>query len=125
VTATASIASAVLFVGFRDKLVICVYFVVPAIMITKLYAITILATFNNRPQAVGGPPPLPEAENSFEDAVHKKTFSRTFDRIVGTEVRIERNVIQHVWGDDLPGEHLEVSPLYCVYESRRLISLRS
>ncbi|KAJ3514701.1 hypothetical protein NLJ89_g2223 [Agrocybe chaxingu] len=102
ITTTASITSAILFVGFRDQLTTSVYFVIPAIMITKLYSITILATFNNRPHAVGGPPPLPEAENSFDN---KRTFSRTFDR---KEIRIGRSVVRQVWTDGAPVEHIEM-----------------
>lgn len=102
--ATASISSVILFVGFREKLIISVYFVIPAIMLTKLYAITIVATFNNRPHAVGGPPPLSDTENSFED---NKTYSRNFDRIPG-EIRIGRTVVQQVWQDEVPMSHLNV-----------------
>ncbi|PPQ70985.1 hypothetical protein CVT24_009940 [Panaeolus cyanescens] len=107
-TATASIASAILFVGFRDKLNICVYFIVPAIMINKLYAITILATFNNRPHNMhGGAPALPDIENSFES--EQKTFSRHVDRKTsGKEIRIGRTVVQQVWTDGLPVEHIEM-----------------
>ncbi|KDR72608.1 hypothetical protein GALMADRAFT_756283 [Galerina marginata CBS 339.88] len=101
---TASILSAVLFVGFREKLTISVYFVIPAIMITKLYAITILATFNNRPLAVGGPPPLPDNDNAFED---NKPFSRNLDPFKG-EIRIGRTVVQQVWKDDVPLAHLQM-----------------
>jgi len=103
-SATASICSAVLFVGFREKITVSVYFIVPAIMITKLYAITILATFNNRPHAVGGPPPLPENDNSFED---NKVYSRNLERLAN-EIRIGRTVVQQVWKDDVPLSHIQV-----------------
>ncbi|PPQ93765.1 hypothetical protein CVT25_008145 [Psilocybe cyanescens] len=103
-SSTASISSVILFVGFREKLIISVYFVIPAIMLTKLYAITIVATFNNRPHAVGGPPPLSDTENSFED---NKTYSRNFDRIPG-EIRIGRTVVQQVWQDEVPMSHLNI-----------------
>ncbi|KAH9477717.1 hypothetical protein JR316_0009943 [Psilocybe cubensis] len=103
-TATASICSAVLFVGFREKMTTSVYFVIPAIMLTKLYAITIVATFNNRPDAVGGPPPLSDVDNSFDD---NKTYSRNFDRIQG-EIRIGRTVVQQVWQDEVPMSHLNI-----------------
>ncbi|KAF5318444.1 hypothetical protein D9619_010680 [Psilocybe cf. subviscida] len=102
-TATSSIASAVLFVGFRQKLIISVYFIIPAIMLTKLYAITILATFNNRPHAVGGPPPLSDPETSYDDS--RKTFSR-IDQFA-TEIRIGRTVVQQVFKDD----SLPMSPM--------------
>ncbi|KAF8180391.1 hypothetical protein BJ912DRAFT_929327 [Pholiota molesta] len=59
---TASISSAVLFVGFRQRITISVYFIVPAIMITKL-------NVNNRPHAVGGPPPLTDIETCFDDSL--------------------------------------------------------
>jgi hypothetical protein len=105
--ATSSIASAVLFVGFREKLVISVYFIIPAIMLTKLYAITILATFNNRPHAVGGPPLPSNTENSYDDS--RKTFSRNLDQLA-TEIRIGRTVVQQVFKDDsLPMSRLSVS----------------
>ncbi|PPQ74549.1 hypothetical protein CVT26_007941 [Gymnopilus dilepis] len=103
-SATASICSAVLFVGFREKLDVSVYFVIPAIMITKLYAITILATFNNRPHAVGGPPPLPDNDNSFEE---NKTYSRNLDRMT-KEIRIGRTVVQQVWKDEVPLARFQV-----------------
>ncbi|KAF4616424.1 hypothetical protein D9613_008473 [Agrocybe pediades] len=103
-TATASICSAVLFVGFREKITVSVYFIVPAITITKLYAITILATFNNRPHAVGGPPPLPENDNSFED---NKPYSRNLERLA-SEIRIGRTVVQQVWKDDVPLSHIQM-----------------
>ncbi|KAF8908637.1 hypothetical protein CPB84DRAFT_1843522 [Gymnopilus junonius] len=103
-TATASICSAVLFVGFRQTLDISVYFVIPAIMITKLYAITILATFNNRPHAVGGPPPLPDNDTSLEE---NKTYSRNLDRMT-REIRIGRTVVQQVWKDDVPLARFQV-----------------
>lgn len=104
--ATSSIASAVLFVGFRQRLIISVYFIIPAIMLTKLYAITILATFNNRPHTVGGRPPHPDAENSYDDS--RKTFSRNTDQF-STEIRIGRTVVQQVFKDDcLPMSRLSV-----------------
>lgn len=106
-TATASIASAILFVGFRDKLNICVYFIVPAIMINKLYAITILATFNNRPHNMhGGTPVIADIETTFES--DQKTFPRHGDRMPGKEIRIGRTVVQQVWTDGLPVEHIEM-----------------
>jgi hypothetical protein len=103
--ATSSIASAVLFVGFREKITVSVYFIVPAIMITKLYAITILATFNNRPLAVGGPPPLPDLENCY-DATPNNKYSRNLDSIKG-EIRIGRTVVKQVW-NDVPLSHINV-----------------
>lgn len=104
--ATSSIASAVLFVGFREKITISVYFIVPAIMITKLYAITILATFNNRPLAVGGPPPLPDLENCYDETPNNKKYSRNLDSIKG-EIRIGRTVVKQVW-NDVPLSHINV-----------------
>jgi len=105
--ATASIASAVLFVGFRDNITICVYFIIPAIMITKLYAITILATFNNRPLAIGGPPPLPDLENCYDINPIHETCPRTLGGL-GGEIKIGRTVVRQVWKDDVPLSHLHV-----------------
>jgi hypothetical protein len=104
--ATASIASAVLFVGYRDNLPLCVYFIIPAIMITKLYAITIIATFNNRPLAIGGPPPLPDLENCYDVNPIHKTCSRTLG--MTGEIQIGRTVVKQVWKDDVPLSHLQV-----------------
>lgn len=94
-----------LFVGFREKVTISVYFIVPAIMITKLYAITILATFNNRPLAVGGPPPLPDLENCYDETTN--TNSRNLDNVKG-QIRIGRTVVKQVWNDPVPLSHLKV-----------------
>lgn len=81
-------------------------------MITKLYAITILATFNNRPHAVGGPPPLTDIETCFDDSTHAKHHSTTRNlENPGKEIRIGRTVVQQVWKDDVPMSHLNVSRL--------------
>ncbi|KAF8970238.1 hypothetical protein BDZ97DRAFT_1914917 [Flammula alnicola] len=66
-------------------------------IITKMYSITILATFNNRPHAVGGPPPLADAENCYDSG--NKAPSGSFDGIA--EIRIQRTVVEQVWDDDI------------------------
>lgn len=77
-------------------------------MINKLYAITILATFNNRPHNMhGGTPVIADIETTFES--DQKTFPRHGDRMPGKEIRIGRTVVQQVWTDGLPVEHIEVS----------------
>lgn len=76
-------------------------------MITKLYAITILATFNNRPLAVGGPPPLPDLENCYDETPNAKKYSRNLDSIKG-EIKIGRTVVRQVWNDAVPLSHLNV-----------------
>jgi len=104
ITATASIASVALFVGFRKQVTtVGIYFVLPAITIAKLYSITIMATFNNRPNAVGGPPPIPDEEYRFDTATGKSTL----DPI--REIRIGRTVVRQVWPDsEIPMTHLEI-----------------
>lgn len=112
-SAAASIASAALFVGFREKLSVSVYFICPAIMITKLYAITIVATFNNRPHAVGGPPPPVDIETYFDDSAKQfQTRGDIDSNVNGKEIRIGRTVVQQVWKDDVPMSHLKVRVLY-------------
>ena len=111
--ATASIASAALFVGFRERFATSVYFIIPAIMITKLYAVTIVATFNNRLNAIGGPPPPTDVETYFEDA--NKHYSRNNLDVPAKEIRIGRTVVQQVWKDDVPMSHLKVSFLSFFY----------
>ncbi|KJA18758.1 hypothetical protein HYPSUDRAFT_916655 [Hypholoma sublateritium FD-334 SS-4] len=102
VTATASVASVVLFVGFRKQIeTVGIYFVVPAISIAKLYSITIMATFNNRPNAVGGPPPIADEEYRFDTVTGKSTLDPR-------EIRIGRTVVRQVWPDGIPMSHIEI-----------------
>ncbi|KJA16686.1 hypothetical protein HYPSUDRAFT_71239 [Hypholoma sublateritium FD-334 SS-4] len=75
-------------------------------MITKLYAVTIVATFNNRLNAIGGPPPPTDIETYFEDA--SKHYSRNNVDVSAKEIRIGRTVVQQVWKDDVPMSHLKI-----------------
>lgn len=90
--------------GFRKQIeVIGIYFVVPAISIAKLYSITIMATFNNRPNAVGGPPHVPDEEYRFDTATGKSTLDP-----ISRDIRIGRTVVRQVWADGIPMSHVEV-----------------
>ncbi|KAF5336527.1 hypothetical protein D9611_006548 [Ephemerocybe angulata] len=108
-TATASLASAILFVGYRENFKVSIYFIVPAIMLAKLYAVTILAMFNNRVVAIRG---LGHAAvGSIGSAVASvgmrshgggETGMQTFT----PEIRIGRSVVQQVWTDDMAVKHV-------------------
>ncbi|KJA18723.1 hypothetical protein HYPSUDRAFT_217979 [Hypholoma sublateritium FD-334 SS-4] len=104
ITATASTASVVLYVGFRDRVAdVGIFFVLPAISLAKLYSITIMATFNNRPNAVGGPPAIPDTQNTF-DASHGKNHRPPIHDIL-----IGKTVVQQVWPEDsVAMTHIEV-----------------
>jgi hypothetical protein len=112
-TATASLLSAILFVGYRTNFKISIWFIVPAGILAKLYAITILAMFNNRVQGInlasgssgasiisrvggGGP----------EMGIQAFNTSRRPSR---AEIRIGRSVVQQVWADDIEIKSVKVS----------------
>jgi len=67
-------------------------------MITKLYAITILATFNNRPQAVGGPP-ANDSEVAYDLQNRRKSSPRIMEQPSKNEICIGRTIVQEVWDD--------------------------
>ncbi|KAJ2918961.1 hypothetical protein MD484_g1437, partial [Candolleomyces efflorescens] len=111
-TATASLLSAILFIGYRTNFKISIWFIVPAGVLAKLYAITILAMFNNRVQGInrmngssgasiisrgGGP----------EMGIQAFDTSRRPSR---AEIRIGRSVVQQVWADDIEIKSVKVSP---------------
>lgn len=63
-----------------------------------------MATFNNRPNAVGGPPAIPDAQNTY-DARHGKNY-----RVPIHDILIGKTVVQQVWPqDDVAMSHIEVS----------------
>lgn len=93
-----------LFVGYRDKPGVSVFFILPSVALAKLYSITILATFNNRPHAVGGPPTIPDTENNYDTMVRPMTNKAQLEPI--QEIRIGRTV--QVWTDSIPMSNIEV-----------------
>ncbi|RXW20175.1 hypothetical protein EST38_g5686 [Candolleomyces aberdarensis] len=103
-TATASLLSAILFVGYRTNFKISIWFIVPAGVLAKLYAITILAMFNNRAQGIN-----PVSGSSGASIISRvggggETGIQTFDtsrRPSRAEIRIGRSVVQQVWADDI------------------------
>jgi hypothetical protein len=111
-TATASISSAVLFVGFRNHFSVNIYFVIPAILLAKLYSITIVATFNNRTHSVGArnaPSDSPTEITTCEiSSPIRNKFSR-LDSSPSGQMKIGRSVVQQVWTDDVPMCDIEVS----------------
>ncbi|KAF9523280.1 hypothetical protein CPB83DRAFT_821748 [Crepidotus variabilis] len=109
-TATASIASAILFIGFRDKLTVCVYFVIPSIMISKLYAITIMATFNNRPHVVGVgriSPQIQDSETCLRESISKRGSRMMYSQRL-REIQIGTSVVTEIWPDDAPSDRMQV-----------------
>ncbi|KJA18718.1 hypothetical protein HYPSUDRAFT_69641 [Hypholoma sublateritium FD-334 SS-4] len=105
-TATASITSAVLFVGYRDKPGVSVFFILPSVALAKLYSITILATFNNRPHAVGGPPTIPDTENNYDTIGRPGPGANKVQLEPIQEIRIGRTV--QVWTDSIPMSDVEM-----------------
>lgn len=105
-TATASISSAVLFVGFRHDFSVNIYFVIPAILLAKLYSITIVATFNNRTHSVGArnaPSDSPaETTSLYEINSPIRTKFPRLDPSPSGQIKIGRSVVQQVWTDDVP-----------------------
>lgn len=101
ISASSSIASVTLFVGYRDHPEKSIFFILPAVVLAKMYSITILATFNNRPHAVGGPPTIPDTDNSY--GVDGQGACGT------KEIQIGRTVIQQVWTDeDIPMTSIDI-----------------
>ena len=112
-TATASISSAVLFVGFRHDFSVNIYFAIPAILLAKLYSITIVATFNNRTHSVGArnaPSDSPaETTTLYEVSSPIRTKFPRLDPSTSGQIKIGRSVVQQVWTDDVPMCDIEVS----------------
>lgn len=95
-----------LFVGYRDKPGVSVFFILPSVALAKLYSITILATFNNRPHAVGGPPTIPDTENNYDTIMRPGTGANKAHLEPIQEIRIGRTV--QVWTDSIPMSDVEV-----------------
>lgn len=76
---------------------VAIYFIIPAVTIAKLYAISIMATFNNRPD------PLSELSgfaDSFTDS--ENTFDRAGKgrRAPIRQILIAQTVVRQVWPPD-------------------------
>lgn len=106
-TATASLASAILFIGYRDNFKVSIFFIVPAIMLAKLYSITILAMFNNRTVALRGFSHAAVGSiGSSMTAVGVRSNGGVMDSTFTPEIRIGRSVVQQVWSDDIGVKHM-------------------
>ncbi|TFK41598.1 hypothetical protein BDQ12DRAFT_710646 [Crucibulum laeve] len=102
VTATAAVANAILYIGFRATPDISSYFAIPAISIGKLYAITLFVIINSRLNVVGGRYSQTDPISTILDGgVQRLNWSKSGHELEsGTEIRIERHLIQQTWTDD-------------------------
>lgn len=92
--ATASIVSVVLYVGFRLEVgTVAIYFIIPAVTVAKLYAISIMATFNNRPAPLSELSGFPGSVNTFE-------MPRKGRRMPVRQILIAQTVVRQVWPPD-------------------------
>lgn len=105
--------SAILFIGYRENFKISIWFIVPAGVLAKLYAITILAMFNNRAQGIN--PASGSSGASIIGKTGESTGIQTFDttrRSNRGEIRIGRSVVQQVWADDIEIKGVQVGLNY-------------
>ncbi|KJA18721.1 hypothetical protein HYPSUDRAFT_217977 [Hypholoma sublateritium FD-334 SS-4] len=94
ITATASIVSIVLYVGFRKQAgTVAIYFIIPTVTMAKLYAISIMATFNNRPDPLSELSGFTTSEYTFDGAGKG-------GRVPIRQILIAQTVVRQVWPSD-------------------------